>query len=113
MTDKAGRFASFFTGKSIAGWLAFVSIVAIFVITIMLNFVQIPIENRDMLFTGLGLMLGWGSTIINFYFGSSAGSKLKTEAMAAHMSAPKKPESKTIETPKAIIDHFESNQQEP
>ena len=40
-----------------------------------LYFVPIPEGNREPLLLALGLVLGWGSTVIGYEFGSSSGSR--------------------------------------
>lgn len=64
-------------------FITFVSFVYIFLIT----FMDIPEENRRFADTVLGFLLGVGlSSIINFFFGSSKGSKDKTEALHKSIS---------------------------
>jgi hypothetical protein len=59
--------------------VAAVSIGAILVV--MLFFIPIPQENKSLVDVSLGLVLGWGGAVIQFYFGSSKGSADKTVAM--------------------------------
>lgn len=46
----------------------------------------IPYEVREMVSRGIGALDGLMASVFLFYFGSSAGSKLKTEALAAVVS---------------------------
>lgn len=46
-----------------------------------LIFYSIPEGNREPLLLALGLVLGWGTTVFNFYFGTSQSSADKTELM--------------------------------
>ncbi|HEV2079799.1 MAG TPA: hypothetical protein VGR19_07885 [Allosphingosinicella sp.] len=45
-----------------------------------LYFVPIPEGNREPLLLALGLVLGWGSTIVGYEFGSSPSSRKAAEA---------------------------------
>lgn len=48
-------------------------------IIILLLFYDIPEANKDVLNIGMGVVLGWGSTIVAYFFGSSKGSADKNE----------------------------------
>lgn len=48
----------------------------------MLYFIPVPEGNREALLLAVGLVLGWGSSVINYEFGSSAGSARKTELLS-------------------------------
>jgi hypothetical protein len=45
-----------------------------------LYFIPIPEGNRDALLLALGLVLGWGSTVIGYEFGSSPTGRRAAEA---------------------------------
>jgi hypothetical protein len=45
-----------------------------------LYFVPIPAGNRDPLLLALGLVLGWGSSVIGYEFGASPGGRKAAEA---------------------------------
>ena len=45
-----------------------------------LYFIPIPEGNRDALLLALGLVLGWGSTVIGYEFGSSPSGRRAVEA---------------------------------
>lgn len=47
-----------------------------------LFFLEIPLGNRDVAMVALGVALGWASAVVNFHFGSSEGSKAKTDLLA-------------------------------
>jgi hypothetical protein len=59
----------------------------------------IPEGNKDVVVFSLGLIEGVLLTIANYYWGSSRGSKEKTEQISKLMDKPEKPEV-TIITPK-------------
>ena len=60
-----------------------------------LFFVPIPAGNREALLLALGLVLGWGSTVIGYEFGSSPAGRRAADAgirglpLQADASAPK------------------------
>lgn len=49
--------------------------------------IAIPDSNREVALVGLGVALGWASSVVNFHFGSSEGSKAKTDLLAAKDAA--------------------------
>jgi len=54
---------------------------------------ELPEGNREIALVAFGIVLGWGSAVVQFHFGSSEGSKQKTEMMAdEEPSAPDVPE---------------------
>ena len=53
---------------------------------IALTWITIPTENKDLFNMGMGAVIAWGTNGVNFYLGSSEGSKKKTAAMAAEMA---------------------------
>jgi hypothetical protein len=61
--------------------LAGVVILMIFAVVGVLMFRTTPTENSELLYTALGLALGWGTTVIQYFFGSSKSSADKTELL--------------------------------
>jgi len=53
-----------------------------------LYFVPIPEGNREPLLLALGLVLGWGSTVIGYEFGSSPAGRKAAEAGVRTGDAP-------------------------
>ncbi len=53
-----------------------------------LYFVPIPEGNREPLLLALGLVLGWGSTVIGYEFGSSPAGRRAAEAGLLNARAP-------------------------
>lgn len=45
---------------------------------------EIPVGNRDVAMVALGVALGWAGTVVNYHYGSSEGSKAKTELLTRH-----------------------------
>jgi hypothetical protein len=43
---------------------------------------EIPPGNRDVAMVALGVALGWAGAVVQYHFGSSEGSKVKTELLA-------------------------------
>jgi DNA mismatch repair protein MutH len=43
---------------------------------------EIPDGNRDVAMVALGVALGWATAVVHFHFGSSDGSKAKTDIIA-------------------------------
>ena len=43
---------------------------------------EIPIGNKDVAMMALGAAMTWAGNVVQFHFGSSAGSKDKTDALA-------------------------------
>lgn len=63
-------------------YLAFLVIVMVFTFDMMMFFVQYPPENRDMINQVSGILNATALVmVLSFFFGSSAGSKQKTEAL--------------------------------
>lgn len=53
----------------------------LFALVALLIFKNIPSENKDVLNIGIGVVFGWGSLIVSYFFGSSKGSADKNELM--------------------------------
>lgn len=70
---------------SMAALISVLSIAALLVIMIALTQITIPTANKDLFNMGMGAIIAWGTGGVNFFLGSSSGSKKKTEAMAAEM----------------------------
>lgn len=45
-----------------------------------LYFIAIPSSNREALLLAIGLVLGWGSAVVNYEFGSSSAGRKAAEA---------------------------------
>lgn len=45
-----------------------------------LFFVEVPAGNRDALMLGLGAILGWGASVVNYEFGGSTAGRKAAEA---------------------------------
>lgn len=58
---------------------AAVLMILLFSIIALLIFKDIPYENKDVLNIGLGVVFGWGSMIVSYFFGSSKGSADKNQ----------------------------------
>jgi hypothetical protein len=61
-------------------------VIACFFIGGLLVFYPIPTDNKDALYMCLGLLIGYGGSVINYFFGSSKSSADKTEIMAKQNS---------------------------
>lgn len=53
----------------------------LFTLIALLIFYDIPEANKDVLNIGIGVVLGWGSTIVAYLYGSSRGSAEKDEML--------------------------------
>lgn len=74
LPDPTPPFASFRAG------LAFLAVTGGLLGMAGLYFVPIPEANREPLLLALGLVLGWGSTVIGYEFGSSPAGRRAAEA---------------------------------
>lgn len=45
-----------------------------------LFFIEVPAGNRDALMLGLGAILGWGASVVNYEFGGSTAGRKAAEA---------------------------------
>jgi len=61
--------------------LAGLIMLLLFLFVVVLIFRPIPVENKELLYLATGLVLGWGTSIIGYFFGSSKGSADKTDQM--------------------------------
>lgn len=53
--------------------------------------IEIPPGNREVALVALGVALGWAGTVVNFHYGSSEGSKAKTELLVGDGPADTEP----------------------
>lgn len=67
--------------KNVAYYLDLIITFGFFIMFGMILFKSVPPENRDIFYTGFGLLGGYVASIINFHRGSSAGSAKKQEQM--------------------------------
>ena len=56
--------------------------VCFFLVLSLLIFRAMPTENKDVLYLAIGALISYMGAIVNYYYGSSAGSAVKTEIMA-------------------------------
>ena len=64
------------------GWLSILVIMFSFSFLYLLMFYTIPEGNKDIINIVIGMIIGTGFTsVVSFYFGSSEGSKKKTEML--------------------------------
>jgi len=77
------------TGDKFPNYLAAGTVVFAFVLVLLLLFYDIPEGNEQLLNIGFGAILGVLSTIFAFFFGSSSGSKRKTDSMTKIMNGGK------------------------
>lgn len=61
--------------------LALIVVILTFGMIAVLQFRPLIQENKELLYTVFGIMLGWAGTIITYYWGSSKSSNDKTELM--------------------------------
>jgi hypothetical protein len=59
-----------------------------FIIFALLVFFPIVQENKEIVFTGLGVMLGWGGAVVMFNWGSSKSSADKTDTINDALKPP-------------------------
>lgn len=75
-SDKASWLA-----KNVAYLLDITFVVAFFVGLLMIMFRAVPQENKELFYTGFGLLGGYVSTILGFHRGTSAGSKASADTL--------------------------------
>jgi len=71
---------------SMAAFISLISMVSLLGCMFALTWITIPTENKDLFNMGMGALIAWGTNGVNFFLGSSDGSKRKTAAMAAEMA---------------------------
>jgi len=89
--ERSGRGLTMANGEAppttartyISGVLAFVVSVGFMAMLAVLLFQEIPPNNKEIFFTGFGIMGSLFVAIVQYYFGSSLGSLRKTEASNA------------------------------
>jgi len=52
-----------------------------FFVLYLLIFYPMPQENKDVLYLAIGALIGFEGAVVNYFYGSSAGSAQKTELM--------------------------------
>lgn len=62
--------------------LAGLLIVGFFILLFLLVIKPIPVQNSELLYLVTGTLLGSFTSVVNYFFGSSMGSKQKTEILA-------------------------------
>jgi hypothetical protein len=67
--------------------LAATVVIGFFALLYFFVFIGIPVENKELLNITVGALIGSFTTVVGYFFGSSAGSANKTDIMAE-----KKPE---------------------
>ena len=56
--------------------------ICFFLVLSILIFRAMPQENKDVLYLAIGALISYMGAIVQYYYGSSAGSAVKTEIMA-------------------------------
>ena len=68
--------------KNLSGALVGIAVMALALgIVIGLFLVELPEGNREVALVILGTAIGWAGSVVNYHYGSSQGSKDKTEAL--------------------------------
>ena len=65
------------TGGKLVPYMGVFILLAAFIAVFSLLFVDFPAANRDLINIFLALIVGYGSNVVTFYFGSSEGSRAK------------------------------------
>lgn len=60
---------------------AAVILALLFAIMGIILFKEVPKNNSSIVYVGIGVVLGWGSLIVGYFFGSSKGSADKNELL--------------------------------
>ena len=53
------------------------TVIFVLILLVSLFYINIPIENKDLVNILLGAVIGWASNIVSFYFGSSDKSNME------------------------------------
>ena len=61
--------------------ISMLAILASLGLIVTLLFIAIPAENRDIFFTSVGVVLGWGGSGVGYYLNTSQSSQDKTDMM--------------------------------
>lgn len=67
--------------KNLPYYLDIIVVVAFFVGLLMIMYKAVPEENKELFYTGFGLLGGYVSTVMNFHRGSSSGSKASADTL--------------------------------
>lgn len=67
--------------KNLPYMLDAIFVVSFFVGLLMIMFKVVPHENKELFYTGFGLLGGYVSTVVNFHRGSSSGSKASADTL--------------------------------
>ena len=67
--------------------LAGLVMILLFISLYVIFFIPIPVENKELAYMGFGLAMGWGTLVLNYFFGSTKGSADKNEMI--YNSTPK------------------------
>jgi len=59
------------TNPKLLFWLGIIIIVVGMIALVPLYFLEVPGNNSEILSMGIGVLLGWGSMAVSFYFGQS------------------------------------------
>lgn len=70
--------------------LAAAVVLLVFAVIAVLMFRVTPPENSELLYTAIGLALGWGTNVIGYFFGSSKSSADKNEIIDNQNNPPGK-----------------------
>lgn len=74
-----------FLSKNVAYWIDLGVIVGFFIMLAMILFKTVPEANKELFYTGFGILGTLATTILNFHRGTSHGSKEKQE-MIKHLT---------------------------
>jgi hypothetical protein len=67
--------------KNLPYYLDAIMVVAFFVGLLMIMYKAVPETNKELFYTGFGLLGGFVSTVMNFHRGSSSGSKASADTL--------------------------------
>lgn len=67
-------------GSRHRGRLGFIAILSGLLGLLLLYFVKVPEGNKEALLLALGIVLGWGSTVVSYEFGSSPSGRKAADA---------------------------------
>lgn len=67
--------------KNIAYILDVIFVTSFLLMLALICFKQVPVENKEIFYTGFGLLGGYVGSIVNFHRGTSAGSQRKSESI--------------------------------
>jgi hypothetical protein len=67
--------------KNLPYYLDAIMVIAFFVGLLMIMYKAVPESNKELFYTGFGLLGGFVSTVMNFHRGSSSGSKASADTL--------------------------------